>query len=279
MRGAHNRSAHRIQEVRIIPAYAGSTHRACGHNPPLWDHPRVCGEHPSSLRAQSSLVGSSPRMRGAQISILRTMRLSRIIPAYAGSTEPAHGTGARQEDHPRVCGEHTAEKVTASEALGSSPRMRGARASSRLICLVIRIIPAYAGSTDWPSWWRSIVRDHPRVCGEHRAQRGFVGRQRGSSPRMRGAPRDRTSTALCAGIIPAYAGSTTAHRTNQHIHKDHPRVCGEHLLVIVPGCDSPGIIPAYAGSTMSEMSRKANSGDHPRVCGEHSLTTSLSPSD
>ena len=73
------------------------------------------------------------------------------------------------------------------------------------------------------------------------------------------------------------------------MHRDHPRVCGEHRSdaiaaakaegssprmrgapAAVGPADLPaGIIPAYAGST-AYMNREALiAGDHPRVCGEH----------
>ena len=74
--------------VRIIPAYAGSTHSE--KRPILTgpDHPRVCGEHIGAASEPSRSYGSSPRMRGAPA--IRTLNLGRlrIIPAYAGSTLP-----------------------------------------------------------------------------------------------------------------------------------------------------------------------------------------------
>ena len=53
--------------VRIIPADAGST---VGSQPLVVgvpDHPRGCGEHCSCNGLLSRLLGSSPRMRGAQL--------------------------------------------------------------------------------------------------------------------------------------------------------------------------------------------------------------------
>ena len=51
--------------------------------------------------------------------------------------------------------------------VGSSPRMRGARAIANIDRLTVRIIPAYAGSTLVIAWIHGVYRDHPRVCGEH----------------------------------------------------------------------------------------------------------------
>ena len=92
-----------------------------------------------------------------------------------------------------------------------------------------------------------------------------------------------------AGIIPAYAGNTGGESAHVRDIGDHPRVCGEHLLVWCPtlplrgssprmrGTLSPfvvshpfhGIIPAYAGNTRQAAWSADWTGDHPRVCGEH----------
>ena len=70
---------------------------------------------------------------------------------------------------------------------------------------------------------------------------------------------------------------------------DHPRVCGEHIVLLIllspfvgssprmrgtrDGLEAGriviGIIPAYAGNTLFGLSSARNVRDHPRVCGEH----------
>ena len=241
----------------IIPAYAGSTLLWIPLLPAARDHPRVCGEHgardvriparagiipayagstSSSISKPTRAPGSSPRMRGAPIATVSkalaqldhprvcgehskgspaTGRLQGIIPAYAGSTllSPSH--------------QHN--------ALGSSPRMRGARAPG--------------AACRQPRW------DHPRVCGEHSfhgpqlvrvawiipAYAGstaltwsVVATRAGSSPRMRGAP------ICCVSDVP--------------LTRDHPRVCGEHPSELMLITTPDGIIPAYAGSTWCSRS-------------------------
>ena len=86
---------------------------------------------------------------------------------------------------------------------------------------------------------------------------------------MRGARDQDRSPEWKDGIIPAYAGSTCCHLNRLEICEDHPRVCGEHMVVgpseIITAGSSPRmrgalayvhshtqrqrIIPAYAGST------------------------------
>ena len=149
--------------------------------------------------------------------------------------------------------------------------MQGAHALLHLLCVMLGIIPAYAGSTRRryrkPRW----SRDHPRVCGEHALSVLLGCPLTGSSPRMRGAP-----GRSCGVRIP---------------QRDHPRVCGEHLTIPRPFFplmgSSPrmrgahqrvlyrhvgvGIIPAYAGSTRRSTVTQMIPRDHPRVCGEHPL--------
>ena len=106
---------------------------------------------------------------------------------------------------------------------------------------------------------------------------------------MRGALIDSGKPPNTAGIIPAYAGSTSHEAVKAGRVRDHPRVCGEHHDYLTAasryGGSSPrmrgalhvcgvlriltGIIPAYAGSTVTASRPPARSGDHPRVCGEH----------
>ena len=111
----------------------------------------------------------------------------------------------------------------------------------------------------------------------------------GSSPRMRGTPGDGVKDGRIYGIIPAYAGNTRRSARPPARRRDHPRVCGEHMLTglvcwVISG-SSPrmrgtlppdalslvyvGIIPAYAGNTYFGRWRGTALRDHPRVCGEH----------
>lgn len=90
-----------------------------------------------------------------------------IIPAYAGSTIASSIKQGAARDHPRACGEHSAPASGGVGNLGSSPRMRGALASSGPVMIQGGIIPAHAGSTGYVSLASSPSRDHPRACGEH----------------------------------------------------------------------------------------------------------------
>ena len=214
---------------------------------------------------------------------------SGIIPAYAGNTSPTNPGESTLRDHPRVCGEHMETVTGFSASLGSSPRMRGTQQRHGAEGHGGGIIPAYAGNTPRPARPSSTIRDHPRVCGEHFASPLVSPAGKGSSPRMRGTHAVRYSAEAWTGIIPAYAGNTTAARGRRPRGRDHPRVCGEHALwqrafiaalgssprmrgtqIIRPPSKSIlWIIPAYAGNTNVASLYRESPWDHPRVCGEH----------
>ena len=273
----------------IIPAYAGSTPSGGRLSCRSRDHPRVCGEHIDGNTSDGYHTGSSPRMRGALFVAVVDHEEFGIIPAYAGSTSPPPLRSCGSRDHPRVCGEHFQSSSSTFSAAGSSPRMRGALLHAVRAQLEPGIIPAYAGSTKNAVCVHFPVRDHPRVCGEHASSNLSATKGAGSSPRMRGALDKANFLADRTGIIPAYAGSTDLFGKRQWRVKDHPRVCGEHCLVVwleIPQAGSSprmrgaldldyyyhhwgGIIPAYAGSTSMAIPIGRLLWDHPRVCGEH----------
>ena len=167
--------------------------------------------------------------------------------------------------------------------------MRGTPRCAAVRAHPIGIIPAYAGNTLVVSLTVSPSRDHPRVCGEHLTENEAHRVGEGSSPRMRGTRERLPACKGVEGIIPAYAGNTMIVPV-PHIHwRDHPRVCGEHTIIIIRHrssrgssprmrgtlADLPfdvlafGIIPAYAGNTTKHGTAPVPAWDHPRVCGEH----------
>ena len=235
----------------IIPAYAGNT---CGLVPHAFfgkDHPRVCGEHNDNDGESIEDLGSSPRMRGTLWISVSERDGHGIIPAYAGNTVTHLKCVIRVRDHPRVCGEHGRHTRRAVAAWGSSPRMRGTHPNARPYAHCCGIIPAYAGNTSVASLPRPLFRDHPRVCGEHSSSELITIMSMGSSPRMRGTLRLGLQRGQIRGIIPAYAGNTNCGSGLPLGSRDHPRVCGEHILGVRIPDGEIGIIPAYAGNTNS----------------------------
>ena len=168
-RGARDAVDRVGDEDRIIPAYAGSTSRARQDLRNEQDHPRIRGEHASFQMALRAARGSSPHTRGALAPPVVRVAEGGIIPAYAGSTP----SDVRRHD----------------PGHGSSPHTRGARDDPPQERAGRRIIPAYAGSTGLIYPGRKRCKDHPRIRGEHRADRLACAHEQGSSPHTRGALR------------------------------------------------------------------------------------------
>ena len=177
------------------------------------DHPRVCGEHGCRCGARFLFRGSSPRVRGTRHDTEPEEVKLGIIPACAGNTMV-----------------HASIQWMLS---GSSPRVRGTLLTKPLPVLSSRIIPACAGNTR--TWLVRIDRagDHPRVCGEHVSTSFFQPPLLGSSPRVRGTRQARQKPDRPAGIIPACAGNTEWIVHRSRLRWDHPRVCGEHHMILL----------------------------------------------
>ena len=268
-RGAHHRQHWDGYRLGIIPAYAGSTARSGAPGHLSADHPRIRGEHVSNTEPVFAGGGSSPHTRGA-LSVETVMLTGRgIIPAYAGSTGPALRGKPPDRDHPRIRGEHCDSAPSSARRAGSSPHTRGAPPTRFSGRPPLRIIPAYAGSTQEGLVGILGAADHPRIRGEH--VEAPVGSEQvdGSSPHTRGA---RTSCLLSVrglGIIPAYAGSTfrgsggnvpyagsSPHTRGARFGKllskvwnvDHPRIRGEHMTMSVRSSWAVGSSPHTRGA-------------------------------
>ena len=277
--------------VGIIPACAGSTTTGARNPRPRRDHPRMRGEHDSSIESTHVQPGSSPHARGARLASKRRVHCLGIIPACAGSTCACLRRCGCSWDHPRMRGEHMVELGIFEELPGSSPHARGALYRHRPLRDEPGIIPACAGSTDRDRGRRAARRDHPRMRGEHEHKTKRTKERAGSSPHARGAPSSTSILTGGSGIIPACAGSTSWALTVSRLSRDHPRMRGEHSQLRAssssssgssphargarPRCSAragtKGIIPACAGSTPRHTARVTKAQDHPRMRGEHWL--------
>ena len=131
--------------------------------------------------------------------------------------------------------------------------------------------------------------DHPRVCGENKAEDFLINRKAGSPPRVRRKPLRNNLKRPKTRITPACAGKTENGVECVMFDTDHPRVCGENHaegLRRKPGFGSPPrvrgkrrwdstrdteqrITPACAGKTDQTEGVGRDRPDHPRVCGEN----------
>ena len=112
-------------EEGIIPARAGFTCWCCSRCRGCRDHPRSRGVYIIASRWRPLMSGSSPLARGLHGRSRREGGLDRIIPARAGFTLAAWGTGRGVRDHPRSRGVYSLTPRPASAQPGSSPLARG----------------------------------------------------------------------------------------------------------------------------------------------------------
>ena len=105
---------------------------------------------------------------------------------------------------------------------------------------------------------------------------------------MRGKAVLAVDSRLVPGITPAYAGKRQLPVLPAGVRPDHPRLCGEKIMImlisIIPQGSPPpmrgkvlvdliekleaGITPAYAGKCCFVASSVYSQTDHPRLCGE-----------
>ena len=126
------------------------------------------------------------------------------------------------------------------------------------------------------------------MCGEKQHHVTVRAATLGSPPHVRGKVEQLVTAGFTTGITPACAGKSDFSGTSTTVAKDHPRMCGEKMLVLthsmnvsgspphVRGKDAEphaerhpdGITPACAGKSWRFVNFDADIGDHPRMCGE-----------
>ena len=227
-RGARARPIIVRRTVGLIPAGAGST---CAYRR-RWRggraHPRWRGEHVARSMSVPLSMGSSPLARGARRSRCLERGFIGLIPAGAGSTRSATRALPWPRAHPRWRGEHDLSTPSRTEVRGSSPLARGARERAFPHPMIVRLIPAGAGSTGAASAAAAAAGAHPRWRGEHSSSVSSHARRVGSSPLARGAPVSAMILIPLTRLIPAGAGSTRFLNVHFHPHQAHPRWRGEH---------------------------------------------------
>ena len=254
----------------ITPAGAGKTPLARNKRPPVWDHPRRCGENRQDDELREKEIGSPPQVRGKRPTAGYTVLDGRITPAGAGKTlfRPARQRSLR--DHPRRCGENCSPLRVSATGAGSPPQVRGKLYSLQLIPLIFRITPAGAGKTLGIGGSVFPRQDHPRRCGENACTFTVELNNKGSPPQVRGKPITEAFKADIDRITPAGAGKTWRLRQTLPTAQDHPRRCGENrgggqkigilsgsppqvrgkLITLRPYQQECRITPAGAGKTL-----------------------------
>ena len=115
---------------RFIPACAGNSSTTSAWTLAAPVHPRVCGELHGVEQIRPLVRGSSPRVRGTLVQDEDIPRPPRFIPACAGNSDHTPRSDSVGPVHPRVCGELGVRPAQAPRHNGSSPRVRGTRATT-----------------------------------------------------------------------------------------------------------------------------------------------------
>ena len=133
--------------ARITPACAGNRRIPPYRYPHKRDHPRVCGEQRLRKCHFDQGFGSPPRVRGTDFACQGGLRAVGITPACAGNRGNGGNCSDGHGDHPRVCGEQSAEEAATALARGSPPRVRGTVYDNGVDQVSARITPACAGNS------------------------------------------------------------------------------------------------------------------------------------
>ena len=145
VRGKAYKTLQEAEGGGITPACAGKRDVFPDHESRSRDHPRVCGEKPTSPQVTIFPLGSPPRVRGKVDKLTFKQVDVGITPACAGKSRCRKGIASTRRDHPRVCGEKEETHYRKRTGEGSPPRVRG-KAFVKLIGRVKPgITPACAG--------------------------------------------------------------------------------------------------------------------------------------
>ena len=135
----------------------------------MWDHPRLRGDHDPRKTVMDSNKGSPPLARGPLSQPYKFAWLPGITPACAGTTLQAPLLFFIFRDHPRLRGDHIGGLVFISRHVGSPPLARGPHEKRARLSYDARITPACAGTTGNASSRKIVLKDHPRLRGDHKA--------------------------------------------------------------------------------------------------------------
>ena len=251
VRGKRNSENARDLSRGLIPACAGKTGTRTRPRPPIWAHPRVCGENLGIESRLRIFCGSSPRVRGKLSETPYRSIGSRLIPACAGKTATKSRSPARCQAHPRVCGENSNLRCLIFVESGSSPRVRGKLHRPTRKGQTPGLIPACAGKTQ--------------------VRRATDAASAGSSPRVRGKRGAGEFPVAVRGLIPACAGKTQYEVHSPDPAPAHPRVCGENMFRLGTGPTWGGSSPRVRGKRVCRSMRPSGLRLIPACAGKTSL--------
>ena len=149
-----------------------------------------------------------------------------------------------------MCGEQLPAHPRTYVQGGSPPRVRGTVLNFWIPDEMRRITPACAGNRSQKGWHGRCAQDHPRVCGEQPSTRAIFAHTNGSPPRVRGTGPFESTAFSCKRITPACAGNRLKARVCDKLSKDHPRVCGEQVRILLSFHPPAGSPPRVRGTAI-----------------------------
>ena len=146
-----------------------------------------------------------------------------------------------------MCGEKVILSKPKSKRKGSPPRVRGKGHPKRETFICPGITPACAGKSQTLHYQPRQAQDHPRVCGEKPPFVNQAAVLLGSPPRVRGKALHVTDCGAKPGITPACAGKSNIIPHHNILSPDHPRVCGEKIILANSALTCMGSPPRVRG--------------------------------
>ena len=253
-------------------------------------HPHACGEHYSIKIVAKTCYGSSPRLWGTYMFLLRILYNFRFIPTPVGNILHIFAHFWHRSVHPHACGEHHSFALKSTDLIGSSPRLWGTYGCCFLYYSLFRFIPTPVGNMVGLFILPGPEAVHPHACGEHMVSQLRKGGNAGSSPRLWGTCQPRPVYVACDRFIPTPAGNMIKSIACASTSPVHPHACGEHsskqCSSPVPYGSSPRLwgtfaslyfifsyprfIPTPVGNMSAISSSRTVTPVHPHACGEHS---------
>ena len=175
-----------ITGTRITPAHAGTTSEMTGGITTTENHPRSRGDNLLRDANKQMKTGSPPLTRGQPVELVGRLRIGRITPAHAGTTDTGLHNCRIPRDHPRSRGDNPFAVTSPFRVMGSPPLTRGQPVELVGRLRIGRITPAHAGTTKGAPTGVLFLWDHPRSRGDNRDAKKAIENFLGSPPLTRG---------------------------------------------------------------------------------------------
>ena len=145
-------------------------------------------------------------------------------------------------------GEHSDSRLQAVHDVGSPPHARGTPLEDAMDNDELRITPACAGNTVFALIADLKSSHHPRMRGEHSFLAVILTPALGSPPHARGTRCVDLDVCAGTGITPACAGNTHIGDNDLLKIQDHPRMRGEHSVIVFFAAVHTGSPPHARGT-------------------------------